>query len=321
MKATNPKISVIVPVYKVEPYIHKCVDSILNQSYSNLEIILVNDGSPDNCGQICDELVAKHEQIKVLHQENMGLSMARNNGLKMATGSYISFIDSDDYIRPKMYEHMLQVMQEHDLELVECSMQKGDKIYFDQDIEHATIDSFDEAVERIIYPGFFTAPNKLYNYDLIKDIPFLKGKIYEDIIHTSQVWGRIDKIGFVSKAYYYYFQEGESIMRSAYTSKNLDGFWVIHQAMQNFNELARTERSKELLRKNYLRNLQFHFHSLLDNPKIDPDRSNLKRIHALILKNSKKPHINWYIKLITILPLGLYRIFYKLNAIRLKLKQ
>lgn len=98
------KLSVIVPVYKVEPYIHKCVDSILGQTYTNLEVILVDDGSPDNCGKICDEYAAKDKRVKVIHKKNGGLSDARNAGIDISTGDIIGFIDSDDYIEARMYQ-------------------------------------------------------------------------------------------------------------------------------------------------------------------------------------------------------------------------
>ncbi|HEY8803664.1 MAG TPA: glycosyltransferase, partial [Clostridium sp.] len=102
----NPLISIIVPIYKVEVYIRNCVDSILNQTYKNLEIILVDDGSPDNCGNICEEYSSKDKRIKVIHKKNGGLSSARNAGLDIASGEYIGFIDSDDWIEGDMYESL-----------------------------------------------------------------------------------------------------------------------------------------------------------------------------------------------------------------------
>ena len=320
IKNTSPKISVVVPVYKVEDCLHRCLDSILAQTYTNLEIILVNDGSPDNSGAICDEYAQKDARVQVIHQENQGLSRARNNGVLKATGTYIAFVDSDDYILPNMYELMLKAMIDYDLKVVECSLQKGDKIYYEQEADKVYIETMDEALERIVYPGFYNVMNKLYSREIIRDIHFIKDRIYEDILFNSQVYQRIDKLGFIPLALYYYSQEGESIMRSSYDQKKLDGFWVIKEAMDNFQRLATTERNKELLRKNFLRTQQFHFHSLLENPNMDPDKSIIKRMRHLILENSRKPHLNWYLKLINVFPLELYRIFYKLNAIRLRFR-
>lgn len=319
MDLASPKISVVIPVYKVEDTLHQCVDSVIAQTYTNLEIILVNDGSPDSCGAICDEYAKKDDRIKVIHQENQGLSMARNNGIKIATGTYFGCVDSDDYIRPKMYELLLKAMLAHDLQVVECSMQKGDLIYFEQE-DKVIVEGIDTAFERVIYPGFYNVMNKLYAYDLIKDIPFEKGKIYEDIMFNSEVYQKIDRIGFIPLALYYYSQEGESIMRSNYSQKKLDGFWVIKRAMENFFAIAKTPRAKEILRKNFLSNLQYHFHSLLENPQLDPSKDNLKKMRRIIIEHSKKPYLNPYIKLINLLPLLVYRMFYKLNKRRLNLQ-
>lgn len=105
----NPKISIIVPVYEVEPYIHKCVDSILAQTFTDFELILVDDGSPDNCGEICDEYEENDSRIRVIHKENGGPSSARNAGLNIAKGDYIGFVDSDDWIETDMYEMLICV--------------------------------------------------------------------------------------------------------------------------------------------------------------------------------------------------------------------
>ena len=117
-------ISVIVPIYNVEKYLERCVESIINQTYKNLEIILVDDGSPDNCPQMCDDYAKKDSRIKVVHKKNGGLSDARNAGMKVATGEYVSFIDSDDYISLDFYETLLETIVDNDSDIVECSVVK-----------------------------------------------------------------------------------------------------------------------------------------------------------------------------------------------------
>ena len=116
----SDKISVIVPVYKVEKYLNRCVQSIASQTYENLEIILVDDGSPDNCGVLCDEWVQKDSRIKVVHKENGGLSSARNAGVAVATGAYVGFVDSDDYIHPQMYEKLYEALVENGADISIC---------------------------------------------------------------------------------------------------------------------------------------------------------------------------------------------------------
>ena len=115
-------VSVVVPVYKVEKYINKCIDSIINQTYKNLEIILVDDGSPDRCPQICDEYAKKDNRIKVIHKKNSGLGAARNTGIDAAKGEYIGFVDSDDWIMPNMYEEMVNCCENYQVPICECTI-------------------------------------------------------------------------------------------------------------------------------------------------------------------------------------------------------
>lgn len=115
-------LSVIVPVYKVEPYLRRCIDSIRNQTYKNLQIVLVDDGSPDGCGAICDEYTKLDDRIIAVHQENEGLSGARNNGLLFAEGEYIAFVDSDDWLHPQMYEILIHLIEAHRLDMARCSV-------------------------------------------------------------------------------------------------------------------------------------------------------------------------------------------------------
>ena len=116
----NPLISVVVPIYKVEEYLQRCVDSIINQTYKNLEIILVDDGSPDSCPKMCDNFAKQDKRIKVIHKINAGVSEARNTGLEYATGDYVGFIDSDDYIHPTMYEKLLNGIKKENSDICMC---------------------------------------------------------------------------------------------------------------------------------------------------------------------------------------------------------
>ena len=121
-------LSVIVPVYKVEPYLRRCIDSIRTQTYQNLQIILVDDGSPDNCGSICDEYTELDSRIIAVHQKNEGLSGARNNGMLFAKGEYVSFVDSDDWLHPKMYEVLVNMIETYQLDIARCSVCHTDVI-------------------------------------------------------------------------------------------------------------------------------------------------------------------------------------------------
>jgi glycosyltransferase involved in cell wall biosynthesis len=317
----SPKISVIVPVYRVEECLNKCVDSILGQTYANLEVILVDDGSPDNSGAICDVYVKKDHRVKVIHQENMGLSMARNNGMSIATGAYVSFIDSDDTIDSVMFEKMMEMMTSNNLKVVECIFKiNGEIVYGEPQNDIPSIQTLDQALLRLHYKSFFNVTNKLYAFDLIKDIQFIKGKINEDILYSSQVWQKIDKVGFIPEGYYNYSQEGESIQRSSYSIAKVEGLWVICNSLENFRKLARSKKSDELLRKNLLKNLLINFHQLLENEHLVNSKQNLQKIQEMIRKSSKLKFTSIYYSLANVLALPLYRFFFNLNRKRIKLQ-
>lgn len=220
-------ISVIVPVYKVEAYLDKCIQSIADQTYQNLEIILVDDGSPDRCGAMCDAWAAKDSRIKVIHKKNGGLSDARNAGMAAATGDYVGFIDSDDFIAPDMYRHLLERMEADGSDIAACGVEMvredgtgcgmltpaGDHVLHRQ-----------EALEAIIreYPLKQPVWYKLYKAELIRDIPFAVGKYHEDVFWSWQVMARANRVSIFDTPCYFYLQRGGSIMGAGFSLKRLD---------------------------------------------------------------------------------------------------
>lgn len=223
----NPLISVIVPIYNVEKYLARCVDSIVNQTYKNLEIILVDDGSPDRCPQMCDDYAEKDGRIKVVHKKNGGLSDARNAGMAVATGKYISFIDSDDYVSDDFFECLLDVMNKENSDIAECSVVKlYEDNRFDEFSDDLSVKTYDtqDAMSALIAENPFHQHvwNKLYKTELIKDIPYAVGKLNEDEFWTYQVFGRANKVSKLNKTMYYYFQRNSSIMGVGYNIRRLD---------------------------------------------------------------------------------------------------
>lgn len=220
-------ISVIVPIYNVEKYLDRCVDSIINQTYKNLEIILVDDGSPDNCPKMCDDYAEKDSRIKVVHKENGGLSDARNVGMEVATGEYVSFIDSDDYVSLDFYETLLETIVDNDSDIVECGVvkfyenEKFDK--YNDDLKVTNYDTVD-ALDGLINENPFKQHvwNKLYKSNIALDIPYAVGKLNEDEFWTYQIFGKAKKVTRINKTMYYYFQRGSSIMGNGYNIKRLD---------------------------------------------------------------------------------------------------
>ena len=216
-------ISVIVPVYKVESYLNRCVQSIVDQTYTNLEIILVDDGSPDNCPAICDAWAERDNRIKVIHKPNGGLSDARNAGMAAATGEYIAFVDSDDWINPEMYEKLLDRMVLTGSDIVSCdAIRIWDDCTQNRTMIHVKGDFVmdrTDAMRAFIRSTCLMQPvwNKLYKASQIKSIPFEKGKVHEDEFWSWRVVALASRVATVEGAYYYYYQRTDSIMGRGYS--------------------------------------------------------------------------------------------------------
>ena len=218
-----PKLSVIVPVYKVEQYIHKCVDSILNQTFKDFELILVDDGSPDNCGKICDEYAQKDERVRVIHKENGGLSDARNAGVDVAQGKIIGFVDSDDYLDKDMYAQMITYLEANDCDVVCCDtyIVRGDKKRFKPRYKENKIFNNEQAINEILNGNLDNAAwNKIYKRIVIQNIRYPKGRIYEDVATTYKFIFNADKVGYMSKPFYNYIKRKGSIVASGFNSKS-----------------------------------------------------------------------------------------------------
>ncbi len=219
----NQLVSMIVPIYKVEKYLGQCIESLLAQTYHNLQIILVDDGSPDRSGEICEEYAKKDDRILVIHKENGGLSDARNAGIEKAEGEWFCFIDSDDFIAPDMVERLYRLATEHRAKLAWCGLKE-----VEEDAEYSLeVDRDSGAEEEItVYTPveaekqFFTMNkqkclvtwNKLYHRSLYASIRFPKGKLYEDGYTTYRAIYIAEKVVTTSRSLYYYRQRKGSIM-------------------------------------------------------------------------------------------------------------
>lgn len=225
--STLPLISVIVPVYNVEKYLDQCIASLVGQTYENLEIILVDDGSPDGSPEICDAWAAKDSRIRVIHKENGGAGLARNVGLEAARGKLIGFIDSDDYIEPHMYAHLQSLMTE-DVDLTECAIVETteDNASLDDGSGFTLIAaSMEEAMALHIQDEIFrqTPPNKLYRRSAIGDARFPVGNLIDDEFFTYLVIGNCRKLVHSSCRMYAYRQQQGSAMNRPYSLRRLQG--------------------------------------------------------------------------------------------------
>ena len=219
-------ISVIVPVYQVENYLNQCIESIIEQSYTNLEIILIDDGSKDNCPQICDDWSIKDKRVKVIHKKNGGLSDARNAGLDIAKGKYIAFVDSDDWVDSHYIELLYNSLINSEADISACSIQK---VYDDDSVNPYNFDpqlqiaTPKEAIKDILYDRRFktVAWNKLYSKNILAGERFIVGKLHEDEFFSYKVFDKAKKLVFVDAPLYKYRQRSGSIMSSP-SLKHLD---------------------------------------------------------------------------------------------------
>ena len=247
-------VSIIIPVYKVEDYLAKCLDSVINQTYKELEIIVVDDGSPDKCPEICDEYAARDERVTVLHKKNGGQSSARNGGLSIASGDYCMFVDSDDYLNHKAIETLLNYALSNDLDIVgfnaitvnTISTQKN-KPYLNR-TDNNSIVSGEEYLVRSIKSGSVFVPVWLYLYkmSLIKNnaFSFVEGRIYEDDIWTPSILLKASRVSYIDYAgYYYLIRPGSTMTSSKKSEKNYNNHWI------NCQEIIKLK--DEICNKNY----------------------------------------------------------------------
>lgn len=213
----NETISVIIPVYKVEPYLRKCLDSVLNQTYTNLEVILVDDGSPDNCPSICDEYAAKDPRIKVIHKKNGGVASARNTGLAAASGEYIAFADPDDHVAPEWLRILHHELIFSHADICSCGFYYGDPPlanWKERGPQDKKILSSDEAIRLLIADDELQNYlwNKLYRRHLWQGLTFPEGRRFEDV---SLMWKLVlaaEKVCLVPDALYFYCMRNDSIV-------------------------------------------------------------------------------------------------------------
>lgn len=253
----TPLISVIIPVYNVEKYLHRCLDSVIAQTYQNLEIICVDDGSIDESGRICDQYAVRDARIKVIHQENQGLSAARNRGLDAAEGEYIAFVDSDDYILEDMYKKMLDKLLNYNVDLCVCQWQyefsDGRQVVKKKNID-PTIYGRKASLEfaRFLYRGNYengvvvAAWNKLYRRALLDKIRF-EGRIHEDDAFNGRIMAKNISVYVMEEQFYVYAQNGDSLTNKPFSVNKFFFLDVLAERRELFKSDAFIRQETELL--------------------------------------------------------------------------
>lgn len=250
-------ISVIVPIYNVEKYLNRCVESILSQSYTDFELILVDDGSPDKCPELCDEWGKKDERIKVIHKENGGLSSARNAGIEMAKGDYFAFVDSDDFIHPDYLKLLYKALITSNADVAICDFFnfKEEKEVFlkDEEIENiAEFNNYNVFLPNDVFKYnqqviLEVAWNKLYSRKLFNDIRFPLGKIHEDTGTYYKLLSISTKIVFINNILYFYFKNQNGIIATEFSEKKFDSVIFCLEEIDFFKKLSQKEKKYNVL--------------------------------------------------------------------------
>ena len=310
----NEKISIIIPVYQVEAYLPKCLNSVIRQTYKNLEIILIDDGSKDRCGRICDEYAKRDSRIRVIHKENAGVVNARNDGIKYATGDFISFIDSDDWIAGDAYEILYQGLKKYGADcavggcvnVVErngrCAVHKQRKAGHKPS---AVCESSSQAMRRVLLNGS-AVWNRLFKREVFDTIRFPSDRINDDEVVALHAYAECEKIVFLDKDTYFYRIRKNSITTSSFSLRKMD---IYYNSMDNlaFVRKNRPELTECAEFKYYKAMLYCYMH--LKGMKKSPESAMpLKRLKQDIKKNQLMAMKNPYL-------LRRYKMFMKLCSI------
>lgn len=322
----EPKISIVVPVYNVENFLNRCVDSLLNQSRQRLEIILVNDASTDQSGKICDEYKNNHDNIVVIHRKTSGgsASIARNTGLKIASGEYVSFVDSDDWIHPNMMEVLFKTLIDNNTRVVECDLIETSDYFIKPMSENLSnlviVEDRVDALKRIINSQRFSVCVRLYEYNLVKNFKFPENVISEDVFFTLEVLKKINKLVRIDEPFYYYYITPNSVTRQSYSIKYFDSLNSGLHLQQYMQETEKDPELLEIVQHHILKKLMYHYKMLNYNPNVDPQYTNRRRIKHLIDENFfKSKRHDSYLKLANFLSVKSFEVLINLNKTRHKI--
>lgn len=289
-----PKISIIVPIYNVERYLPACLDSVLNQTFTDFEIICINDGSTDGCGQILSDYATKDSRIKVITQKNQGVSVARNTGIQSATADYIAFVDSDDELAPTFLEKMYNTITQTNSDVVWCDFQQGEikKDWPNNETEpQIYTDPFDRFVMECPNMQMSTV-NKLYRREIVQKCPFVAGLKYgEDVVFLHQFMYQAKQVAHVPEQLYFYREREGSAIHTPLCQKMIDDAIIIVRSLITFFENKHMNKKTQVILHQKLAKRLFKFCVLEPKRK---DKEHLEQWYAYtrpILKHLKEQGI------------------------------
>lgn len=278
-----PEISVIVPVYKVEAYLPRCIDSILAQTFTDYELWLVDDGSPDNCGRICDEYAKREARIHVIHKPNGGLSSARNAALDVCAGRYIGFIDSDDWVAPDFLETLHSALVDFGTDISVCGMvnhyDDGRETVLYEPSQIPCVVEGDSIFDTLYQP---CAPNKLYPTHIFKGVRYPEGRWYEDVFAYNKILPKIHRLAYTGKNSYYYFIREGSIIHTDYCLKSTELIDACDERAQMLDRVTQP-RHANMARLHIYSNLGQAYKHL--NPKEPQVAARLAELQAIFARH------------------------------------
>ena len=289
-------ISVIVPVYNVEKYIHRCIDSILDQTFTDFELILVDDGSPDNCGKICDDYAKKDRRIHVINKENGGLSDARNAGLDWvfanSSSEWITYIDSDDWIHPCYLETLYNAVTESRLRISSCLV-KRTPTYYIEDLAASkfTVESSEDVYTQFGKHALSYAVARLYHRSLFEKVRYPKGRLFEDVFTTYRLLLSVDKIAYIPQELYYYFYNENGIVHQQWLPKRMDEFDAYEEQLEFLRQHPEFQKTYKAIQKGYMQEICYSYYKLKNSNYQDKDK------YLSILSEKMRSAIKQYKKL------------------------
>ncbi|GGH81627.1 glycosyltransferase involved in cell wall biosynthesis [Pullulanibacillus pueri] len=304
----KPIISIIVPIYNIENYIEKCINSILEQTFPHFELILINDGSTDHSGEICEEYAKKDIRVRVIHKENGGPASARNLGLDVAKGDYIGFVDGDDYIDKDMYELLYTLALKHDADVVECNLKivKNGHIEIKEDQGKIEVGNNLFALKGLLeFPIRNSPVNKLYKRDLFNDLRY-PDKLYEDGFLAYKVYYKLNKYVFIETGKYNYIKRKGSRMdkQETYSLRNLDGVESQEERYYFLKENIKDPYILKLAEFRFFKDIYNNYRGLQKNKHVDPDkiyrddlRKKINKNYSGFFTNYRLSEFKFYVKI------------------------
>lgn len=291
-------LSVIVPVYNVDKYLDKCLSSIICQTYENLQIILVDDGSTDKSGCICDKFAKIDKRIQVIHQENQGLSCARNVGIEKSIGKYIAFVDSDDYLERTMYSDLMFAISHTNCDIASCGVNYVDEkgVIIEDKIFDGVLDVYSR---EDVFAGLYTSEkirfevwNKIFKRDIIGETRFVPRQVYEDVNFDREVFQRINRFAYLHKPLYNYLQKREGNTNSYFSSKK---FCVFDELDKFIKDLQALYGSNSVVQKFKAIKVRFILNLIYSAIKLNAEKKDINYLSRLLKHECKTSHKNRYL--------------------------